>query len=253
MEQSVAQVLRRIVEGCLSLETSLGEKHSAMSISIEKKGSNNTLLPILNDYWWMKVKKKSKCLWTECPHGTGKRRWINTRYWTVRPYTTPQLPSRTKKPQNARKREKKTTTMAGNIVGRKKMAAAPVSRKKPNKKPMNKMLMQQLGQTVGKLVNPWCWSSLHSRWCWWICCPFFCWLGISEVWGRQAVAHCLPGNSSWFFSSQLFSLITDQIHTVQFTWIKELPKDCSCSLSKARERGKSQPPSCLSQQKNQAG
>lgn len=49
MEQSVAQILQRTVEGCLSLETSLG-KNSGISIYILKKGSNNNFLPIRNEY-----------------------------------------------------------------------------------------------------------------------------------------------------------------------------------------------------------
>lgn len=69
-EQSAAQILWRMVEGCLSLETSLGEKHSGMSISLKKRFQQSFSA---NKKWILvDESKKSPSVYGQCPGKKGE-------------------------------------------------------------------------------------------------------------------------------------------------------------------------------------
>lgn len=134
---------------------------------------------------------------------------------------SPLLPFRTKKKPKYQGKEKNPTTMAGNTMGRKKwhQLLSPEKKKKTTKCSCS---------SSGKQMGSWSISDVGPLFtARWICCPFFCWLGFSEVWSQKAATPCLPAGPSRFLSSQLFSLISDQIQTIQFTLKKMLLKDCS--------------------------
>lgn len=137
---------------------------------------------------------------------------------------------RTKKPKMPGKEKK--PTVAGNLVGRKKMATAPVSRETKAK---TKYSHSSSSKTDVNLVNVWCWSPLHSRWSKWIWCPLSHWLSFSRVWGRDGAA------PSQFFSRWVGLSDLRPKPNRKFTFgkkKKKTPKDCCSSLSMARESEK---------------
>lgn len=87
--------------------------------------------------------KNPNCLLTECPHGTGKKRWVTARYWIFRPNPCPPtLEQKSPKCQG----KKKNPHNSWQCRGEKEMAPAPVSREK-NKQ--TKGPCSSLGKQIG--------------------------------------------------------------------------------------------------------